>query len=175
LSIVWNSKLTKNTTFRKLDLFPSSGEGKETPTLLDPLERTILNHLAQFFLRDPREWISPTRHLKTETFSFRSYVSSYVEFWTMDKVHKPSDSVRKNKLICMLSTKAPYHFKTLLGMDKIRSFYYHLTLVFETSLLSIPRALFLLSLYILLTILHSTRTADAHYEKKKSQDRFHSV
>jgi hypothetical protein len=29
-------------TFRKLDLFPSSGEGWETSTLLVPLERTNL-------------------------------------------------------------------------------------------------------------------------------------
>jgi hypothetical protein len=28
--------------FRKLDLFPSSGEGRETPTLMGPLERA--NH-----------------------------------------------------------------------------------------------------------------------------------
>jgi hypothetical protein len=35
----------KNTTFRKLDLFPSSGErDRETPTLLGPLERANLNH-----------------------------------------------------------------------------------------------------------------------------------
>jgi hypothetical protein len=35
----------KNTTFRKLDLFPSSGEGGEkTPTQLGPLERANLNH-----------------------------------------------------------------------------------------------------------------------------------
>jgi hypothetical protein len=40
--IFW--KLEK-TAFRKLDLFPSSGEGGgETPTLLDPLERANLNH-----------------------------------------------------------------------------------------------------------------------------------
>jgi hypothetical protein len=32
-------------TFRKLDLFPSSGErGKKTPTQLGPLERANLNH-----------------------------------------------------------------------------------------------------------------------------------
>jgi hypothetical protein len=37
-------KQTKeNTTFRKLDLFPSSGEGKK-PILLGPLERASLNH-----------------------------------------------------------------------------------------------------------------------------------
>jgi hypothetical protein len=31
--------MLETTTFRKLDLFPSSREGRETPTLLDPLER----------------------------------------------------------------------------------------------------------------------------------------
>jgi hypothetical protein len=44
LYIVWYSKKLENATFRKLDLFPSSGEGGETPTLLDPLERANLNH-----------------------------------------------------------------------------------------------------------------------------------
>jgi hypothetical protein len=40
-----SSDITKNTTFRKLDLFPSSGEGGEkTPTQLGPLERANLNH-----------------------------------------------------------------------------------------------------------------------------------
>jgi hypothetical protein len=34
---------TRNTRFRKLDLFPSSGEWKDTPTLLGPLERDNLN------------------------------------------------------------------------------------------------------------------------------------
>jgi hypothetical protein len=33
----------KNTTFRKLVLFPSSGERRETPTLLGPLERAYIN------------------------------------------------------------------------------------------------------------------------------------
>jgi hypothetical protein len=37
-----HSKNSKNTTFRKLDLFPSSGEGQ--PTLLGPLERGSLSH-----------------------------------------------------------------------------------------------------------------------------------
>jgi hypothetical protein len=38
LCIIWNfNELEK--TFWKLDLFPSSGERKETPTLLGPLER----------------------------------------------------------------------------------------------------------------------------------------
>jgi hypothetical protein len=34
--------MLENTTFQKLDLFPSSGEGRETPTLLGPLERANL-------------------------------------------------------------------------------------------------------------------------------------
>jgi hypothetical protein len=33
----------KTTTFRKLDLFPSPGEGWETPILLGPLERVKLS------------------------------------------------------------------------------------------------------------------------------------
>jgi hypothetical protein len=32
------------TTFRQMDLFPSSGEERETLSLLDPLERLNLNH-----------------------------------------------------------------------------------------------------------------------------------
>jgi hypothetical protein len=36
-------KTQKNTTFQKLDLFPSLGEGWESPTLLGPLERTNPN------------------------------------------------------------------------------------------------------------------------------------
>jgi hypothetical protein len=36
--------MLENTTFRKLDLFPSSVEGRETPALLGPLERANLNH-----------------------------------------------------------------------------------------------------------------------------------
>jgi hypothetical protein len=45
--------LVENIKFRKLDLFPSSGEGRETPTLLDPLERANLNHWHS--LKDPTE------------------------------------------------------------------------------------------------------------------------
>jgi hypothetical protein len=44
LSIVQNSNQLENTTFQKLDLFPSSGEVRETPILLGPLERANLNH-----------------------------------------------------------------------------------------------------------------------------------
>jgi hypothetical protein len=34
----------KNTMFRKLEMFPSSGKIMGAPTLLDPLERANLNH-----------------------------------------------------------------------------------------------------------------------------------
>jgi hypothetical protein len=37
LLVLRNSKKLENTTFRKLDLFLPSAEGKETPTLLGPL------------------------------------------------------------------------------------------------------------------------------------------
>jgi hypothetical protein len=37
----------RNTAFGPLNMFPSSGEGKESPTLLDPLERANLNHWLQ--------------------------------------------------------------------------------------------------------------------------------
>jgi hypothetical protein len=43
LSTDWNSKWLENTTFQKLDLFLSSGDGRETPTLLGPLGRANLN------------------------------------------------------------------------------------------------------------------------------------
>jgi hypothetical protein len=41
--LVLKNKLRKNTTLRKLILFPSSGEGKK-PILLGPLERASLHH-----------------------------------------------------------------------------------------------------------------------------------
>jgi hypothetical protein len=40
--------ILKNRTFRKPDLFPSSGEGWETPTLLGPLERANLMHSTAY-------------------------------------------------------------------------------------------------------------------------------
>jgi hypothetical protein len=45
LAIVWYSKTYETTTFRKLDLCPSSCEG-ETPTLLRHLERANLSYLT---------------------------------------------------------------------------------------------------------------------------------
>jgi hypothetical protein len=56
-SIIQYSRTQKNTPFQKLDVFPSSGEGCETPNLLGPLERAYLNHCP----------VSPTPHLRMET------------------------------------------------------------------------------------------------------------
>jgi hypothetical protein len=47
----------ENTRFRKLDMFPPSGEG-ETPILLGPLEKASLNPLTA---------VSRPPHLKKET------------------------------------------------------------------------------------------------------------
>jgi hypothetical protein len=63
----------KNATFRKLDLFPSSGKMKVVLTLLGPLERASLNH-----------WTNEDRSRS----SFRNAVFLRKE-WMMDKVQKP--------------------------------------------------------------------------------------
>jgi hypothetical protein len=62
--------------FRKLDLFPSSGQGSETPTLWGQVIE-----------------VSFRSHEDGNRSSFRNAViSSSLEFRTMDKVLKPSDS-----------------------------------------------------------------------------------
>jgi hypothetical protein len=59
-------------TFWKLDLFPSSDKGMETPTLLGPLERGNFNHwrtcviLHQLYKHQASGWI---REINTRTFS----------------------------------------------------------------------------------------------------------
>jgi hypothetical protein len=67
-----------NTTSRKLDLFPSSSEGKEAPTLFGPFEIPNLHPLK----------------LETDPLS-NILFSSYLEFWTMDKVQRPIDSLNQ--------------------------------------------------------------------------------
>jgi hypothetical protein len=56
----------ENTTFRKLDLFPSSDE-EETPILLGPLETASLDLL---FLTDSIEKISPPQRRTGNRSSF---------------------------------------------------------------------------------------------------------
>jgi hypothetical protein len=63
--------------FRKLDLFPSSGEGWETPTLLGLLGRANLNH-----------WIVVLTWGRKQI-QFLKRVLLFLEYQTMDKVQKP--------------------------------------------------------------------------------------
>jgi hypothetical protein len=106
LSIMWYSIKTQQQFFRKLDLFSSSGEGWETPTLLGPLERANLNHNLLYFL----------------------------EYQTMDKVQKPckpgcytpssSEPLRNlHSITCVIASvsedqlqKMSYNLLTLQGM-----------------------------------------------------------
>jgi hypothetical protein len=57
----WFMSRVLNTTFRKLDLFPSSGVAREASTLFCPIGTDCV------FLKDRTEWMSPSPHLKTET------------------------------------------------------------------------------------------------------------
>lgn len=61
-------EISENSSFRKLDLFASSGEGNETLTLLDPSERTKLNHR--------------TRQLETDSVSETLFSSNLVRLAT---------------------------------------------------------------------------------------------
>jgi hypothetical protein len=56
LSAVLNSREIENTVFRKLGLFPTSGEGSETPTLSGPLERANLNPVIRQNPSDSTEY-----------------------------------------------------------------------------------------------------------------------
>jgi hypothetical protein len=63
--LVLKNKLMKNRTFRKLDMFPSSGDGKN-PILLGPLERDVY--------KGPNR-IGGFPHMRTESrSSFRNFV-----------------------------------------------------------------------------------------------------
>jgi hypothetical protein len=46
LDFVHRLTFSKNTTFQKLDLFPSSGKTVAAPTLLGPLERAGINRVG---------------------------------------------------------------------------------------------------------------------------------
>jgi hypothetical protein len=66
-----------NTTIRKMDLFPSSGEGRKTPTLLGPLEGANLNHdLSLALSKGPnRVGVFPPSPENGSRSSFRNVVS----------------------------------------------------------------------------------------------------
>jgi hypothetical protein len=77
--------------FRKLYRFPSSGEWKETPTLLGPLERAQLNH-GTISKGPNRVYVSLPSPEKGNRSSFRNVVFWYLEFQAMNKFQKPSSS-----------------------------------------------------------------------------------
>jgi hypothetical protein len=79
-----SSGILKNTTFRKLDLLPSSGEGVETPTLFGRLERANLSHWLALSNGPNRVGVSPS-HLRKETNSVFETLCS-LEYRTTDKV-----------------------------------------------------------------------------------------
>jgi hypothetical protein len=63
----------KNTTFRKLDLFQSSCEGRETSSLLGPLERANLTTEPGLALSNVTNRMSPTlSHEDENRYSFRT-------------------------------------------------------------------------------------------------------
>jgi hypothetical protein len=74
----------ENTTFRKLDVFPCSGEGWGEPTPLGPLERANLSH-----------WNEPNRvgasplHLRTETDPISETLCSLVSCRIPDNRQSP--------------------------------------------------------------------------------------
>jgi hypothetical protein len=47
-SIIQNAKYLENIMFWESDLFASSGEGRETPALLGPLEKANLSHWKNY-------------------------------------------------------------------------------------------------------------------------------
>jgi hypothetical protein len=86
LSIVWifNRLNTQYTTFRRLDLSPSSGKKEKRkkmvrkPILLGPLERANLNHWSRSSLRN-----------------VVYFVFSLLKIRTMDKVQKPISLIQQ--------------------------------------------------------------------------------
>jgi hypothetical protein len=84
--------MLENTTFRKLDTFPSSGEGEEDIYSVGPLKK---NHWLRLVLYKGPERVdvslpSPEEEKRC---SFRDVsFYSYLEYRTMDRVQKLSDS-----------------------------------------------------------------------------------
>jgi hypothetical protein len=115
-----SSGIWRNTTFRKLDLFPSSG--KKTPTQLGPLERANVNHclLPPFYLRTETDPVSET--------------SCSFKYRTMDKVHKPRNS------LCYSPSSQPFRNQPSFNLILITS---------EFSLYRLTKIQFNISIYLL--------------------------
>jgi hypothetical protein len=106
LSIVRYSKQLTPPTFRELDMFPSSGEGRKTPTLLGPLERANLNRLygtQQSRCLPPLIWLRKQSQFRKIAFY------SYWEYRTMDKVYESGDSE------CHTPSSEPFKIHRLLS------------------------------------------------------------
>jgi hypothetical protein len=75
--------------FRKVDLFPCSGEGRETPPLLGLLERASRD-LDKVFLSNPTKQVSfiPTKNGSRSSFG-NIVFSSRLEFRMTDKAQNP--------------------------------------------------------------------------------------
>jgi hypothetical protein len=73
------------------ELFPSLGEGRETSSLLGPLERANLNCSLVRWLQGPNKAVvslpSPEEGSRS---SSRNVFSKYLEFRTMDEIPEPS-------------------------------------------------------------------------------------
>jgi hypothetical protein len=64
--------LLENTTFRKFKLFPSSGEGRETPTLRGPLERANLDHRTSGEGRETPTLLGPLERANLSHWTYMS-------------------------------------------------------------------------------------------------------
>jgi hypothetical protein len=91
LSFVRNSNSKKTRRFWKPSLFRSSGDRRDTPTLLGPLERAKSLYLA--LSKGPKR-MSPSPHLRTETdpVSRNVVFSCIYNSRTMDKLRKRNTS-----------------------------------------------------------------------------------
>jgi hypothetical protein len=74
-------------------MFPSSGEGRERHTLLGPLERARLDYTlwSSDWGKQQSRRLSPLAWRRKQI-QFPKKIFFYLEFRTMNKVHKPSDS-----------------------------------------------------------------------------------
>jgi hypothetical protein len=122
-------KHKKNTTFRKADLFPSLGEGWETPTLLDLLESAT--HWLRLFISNwTKANVSPTSKSEDgNRFFFRNVVNLCVsEYRKMVKVQKQNNLVflmeliESNKNYCKLNIK--YYCNILYTIKVLLNLYY---------------------------------------------------
>jgi hypothetical protein len=83
-------KLEK-TTFRKLDLFPSSGEGEKTPAMLGPLERANLSHLRLEHMRLPKRIGCKVRSpsvLVIRIVQILWFFEQWWEYWRRKRMHE---------------------------------------------------------------------------------------